>query len=141
MILQYYFSSAHQPFSNDPANAGLDEVPSLLEHAEAFSFQVEQIDTANWSDQQRSELYSMTMKAILARPPRERYAIREVFGSRRRGMGPYFGREVPALLVLEEECKQILEVYPHRRKGQIVTVRDGLWEWIKRREDERSVAV
>ena len=42
--------------------------------------------------------------------------IRQVFGSRKQGGLPYFGKQVPALLVYEEGQRVAVGVYPHSEK-------------------------
>lgn len=43
--------------------------------------------------------------------------IRQVFCSRQKGGLPYFGRQVPALLVFEKDQVIPTEVFPHRKSG------------------------
>jgi hypothetical protein len=55
----------------------------------------------------------------------KKFGIRRVFGSRRRS-GWLFGREVPALLVYEEEGEDPVDVYPHDELGIIKTTKQYL---------------
>ncbi len=49
------------------------------------------------------------------------YQLKEVFGSRRKGGGPYFGSGIPALLV--EEDGSAVDVYPHQKAAATLTIR------------------
>ena len=52
-------------------------------------------------------------------------SIRQVFGSRSRGMGPYFGRELPALMVYQRD--KVIDVYPRTEPdSRIRTIRRAL---------------
>ncbi|WP_322802634.1 hypothetical protein [Thermoflexus sp.] len=119
--LVYCFSSEAVPFSGE-ANAGLEEVPGLLERARQHGIEVEEVDLSRRGEAERRALYEQAAMAAV----RGRFEIRRIFGSRRRGYGPDFGREVPALLVYRGEDGFPAEVYPCRRRGRVMPIRDFL---------------
>jgi hypothetical protein len=115
------FSSGISPFREE-ANAGLEEVPVLLEEARWQGIDVEEVDLSKQDEEKRRALYEQAAAAAV----RSRCRIRELFGSFRRGYGRYFGREAPALLVYRGEERIPAEVYPCRRRGQAMSIRDFL---------------
>lgn len=119
--LVYCFSSGISP-SQEEANAGLEEVPGLLEEARRQGIDVEEVDLSMCDEEKRRALYEQAAAAAV----RSRCRIRELFGFRRRGYGRYFGREVPALLVYRGEERIPAEVYPCRRRGRVMSIRDFL---------------
>jgi hypothetical protein len=119
--LVYCFSSGISP-SQEEANAGLEEVPGLLEEARRQGIDVEEVDLSMCDEEKRRALYEQAAAAAV----RSRCRIRELFGSRRRGYGPHFGREAPALLVYRGEERIPAEVYPCRRRGRVMSIRDFL---------------
>ena len=119
--LVYCFSSGISP-SQEEANAGLEEVPGLLEEARRQGIDVEEVDLSKQDEEKRRALYEQAAAAAV----RSRCRIRELFGSRRRGYGPHFGREAPALLVYRGEERIPAEVYPCHRRGRVMSIRDFL---------------
>lgn len=106
-----------------PANQGfqLEEIRALLKQLEAQGVQLELVDTGNLSDEARMQAYlEAAMPAI-----RRKYRVQRVFGSKRFS-GRYFGKEVPALVVYEEEDRPPLDIYPHNKEGRVVTIREFL---------------
>jgi len=63
------------------------------------------------------------------------YRIRKVFGSAR-DSGKYFGREVPALLVYEND--ELIDVYPHEERGKLITIEEFLVRKLKEIEEKRG---
>jgi hypothetical protein len=57
-----------------------------------------------------------------------RYKISSVFGSRKQGDGPYFGRQIPALLVYEgREASTLVDAFPHQTQNrEYTTIADYL---------------
>jgi Asp-tRNA(Asn)/Glu-tRNA(Gln) amidotransferase A subunit family amidase len=122
--LVYCFSSGISPFREDreEANAGLEEVPGLLEEARRQGIDVEEVDLSKQDEEKRRALYEQAAAAA----EKSRCKIHKLFGFRRRGYGRYFGREVPALLVYRGEERIPAEVYPCRRRGRVMSIRDFL---------------
>lgn len=119
--LVYCFSSRVSPLA-DEASIGLEEVPGLLRQIRQWGISVEEIDLSARGDEDRKALYEQACAAA----NRSGCAIRRIFGSRRRGYGPFFGREAPALLVYRGKRPVPDEVYPCYREGRVMTIRDFL---------------
>jgi hypothetical protein len=104
-----------------PANAAFDRTAIIarLDALRAVGHDYELIDGAALSDQERSNLYGQASSA-LARAG-NRYRIRQVFGSRRRGGGDHLGNGVPALLVFTNG--EPVDVYPHQVGDGYETIR------------------
>jgi len=126
MKLRYYHSSEHAPLE-DRSNLGLEEVPKLLKRLERVGARAEFVDTADLAEKKLFDIYS---RHAVVPSVWNRYAIRQVFGTRRRG-GAFFGREVPALVVLANGDKSPVDVYPHLEGEHIVTIRDFLASFLK----------
>lgn len=124
MKLELFYSSKHLPF-DVPENEGfdLDEVLRLLEGLKDQAI-YSVTDTSALSKGDLYEVYKLAMVPAV-RKGRTGYNIRRVFGSRRIS-GHYFGREVPALLVYEEEGKNPTDVYPHQIGATVKTIREFL---------------
>jgi len=118
--LVYYFSSQVTPFQIEE-NIGLEEVPDLLEQVQQQGIHVDKVDLSTLSEEEQWKLYNEAVIAAMI----SKCAIRQVFGSRRRS-GWLFGHKVPALLVYRAMPNYPAEVYPCRRKGQVVTIREFL---------------
>jgi len=122
MTLQLWYDSTQQPFESDPANEDWGDARALWDKLKASGkAQCQEMDTSTLSDEEREEGY---WKAVV---PTQRYAcrgyaIRQVFGSQRKGAGPHFGRGVPALLVYKAEGKYPTDVYPHRERTGVFTI-------------------
>jgi len=123
MKLMYYHSSDHRVFMEDPANAGVGEVEKLLELVEQVGANVEIVDTAELEDEERLDIYA---RHAVGPAVRNRYPIRQIFGTRRRGGFVFFGRQVPALVVLKDGDRVPADVYPHGEGGRIITIREFL---------------
>jgi len=93
------------------SSTNVREIMGLLERAEAAGVSCERLDT---KDMDEAELEEWRNKAFGV-ATRFKQAIRQPFGSRREGMLPYFGKEVPALFVYEEGEADPVAVYPHRK--------------------------
>jgi hypothetical protein len=124
MKLEFYWAGEEQLFGV-PANEGIEEALGLLSsipHDE--SVLVEIVDTNELSEERIREVYSKACTPAIWK----HIGIRRVFGTKRRGDGPFFGREVPALLVYEAGERHPSDVYPHQKpgKGPVVTIRDFL---------------
>ncbi|GBC78033.1 hypothetical protein HRbin08_01519 [bacterium HR08] len=131
MYLELYYDPTCEIFRTDPANEGFPEVPRLIEEVRQKGIEVEIMDTGKMSEGERREAYEKA--AVLA--VRKKYRVRQVFGSRRYGYGPDFGKGVPALLVYKEKGDQYPEdVYPHEREGKIFTIKEFLEQLLKAEE-------
>lgn len=126
MKLRYYHSSEHDPME-DRANLGLEDVPTLLDQAGQVGASAEDVDTAEMTEEDRYKYYS---RHAVVPSFSNRYAIRQVFGTRRRG-GSFFGREIPALIVMANGDNSPMDVFPHQEGGNIVTIRDFLASFLK----------
>lgn len=71
----------------------------------------EPIDTKDMSEEELKRWREKAQSVAM----RYKQQMSQHFGSRRRGGFPYFGRQVPALLVYEDE-KVPTAVYPHTKK-------------------------
>lgn len=100
-----------------PENEGFDREAVIKLLAEQ-NVPFEVVGGSDLTDCVREDVY--VSEAIPAAG--NRYQIRNVFGSRRHGGGPYFGTAVPALIVLEDG--RPIDVYPHRsRDGEVTSIR------------------
>lgn len=123
MKLEFYWAGKEQVFGV-PANEGFEKVLKLLSSLQDKDISVEIVDTNNLSREELQELYSKAcMPAVW-----KHIGMRRVFGTKRRGGGPFFGKEVPALLVYEGGGGYPSDVYPHQKPGNgpVVTIRDFL---------------
>src|SRR3990170_3108196 len=89
-------------FVSDPANGGFEPraIIELLRGLEGRGHAVEVVDSETISDADRESLYWDAVEAV--ERGGARYGIRTIFGSRRGGGGPFFGDQVPALLMYKE---------------------------------------
>ena len=72
----------------------------------------ESIDTKDMSEEELKRWREKAQSVAM----RYKQQMSQHFGSRRRGGFPYFGKQVPALLVYEEGKKVATAVYPHSEK-------------------------
>lgn len=117
--LELYYDSTVEPFRREDFNRR--RILELLNKAEKRGVEVAVIDTASWDS---SMLYDIYLKACIP-SIRSGYGIRTVFGTARES-GRYFGRQVPALLVYEDDG--VTDVYPHDEKRRTVTIIEFLGE-------------
>jgi hypothetical protein len=81
----------------------------------------EQKDTAHMTEEDMAYWGYQVMAVAMRRG----LAVRQTFGSKRIGMLPYLGKQVPALLAYEAGKNIPVVIYPHRyRRGR--TIRDYL---------------
>lgn len=83
-----------------------------LEKAASLGVGVEELDTRHMPEEMLSSWRADASFAAM----RTHHAIRQVFGSRNLGGLPYFGKQVPALLVFDEDGSP-RDVYPHRTRN------------------------
>jgi len=101
-----------------PWHADLQAIQANLTRLEAKSVRCELLDTKDMPEQELDRWRNEAMAAAIWRQQR----IRQAFGSQKQGRLPYFGKQVPALLVYEEGEKMPVAVYPHSEKrGQAHT--------------------
>jgi hypothetical protein len=124
--LKLYYSTKQQPL-DDPANHGFSEAMDYLALARSQGIVCEKVDTSELPNNKVYEAYADAWRPSISR----KLAIRRVFGTRRRS-GCFFGREVPALLVYDENGDHPIDVYPHEELGRIVTIR----EYVRKLLDE-----
>ena len=122
MRLRLYYARGSE--IDDPANTGLEEALEFLPRLEAKGISVEIVDSSKLSREELREAYFEASQPAVVK----HFGVRLVFGSRRRGGGPFFGKEIPALLVYEEGAKYPSDVYPHQKPGggPVVTIKDFL---------------
>ncbi|MFQ5855749.1 MAG: hypothetical protein ACE5LU_08930 [Anaerolineae bacterium] len=118
--LKLYYNTQQEPADN-PANAGLFEAMELLSRLQNRGITCEKIDTAALPDETIYRAYADAWIPSVSK----KFAIRRVFGTRRRS-GCYFGREVPALLVYENDGEHPVDVYPREEFGRTVMLREFL---------------
>lgn len=72
----------------------------------------ESIDTKDMAEEELKRWHEKAQSVAM----RYKQQMSQHFGSRRIGGFPYFGRQVPALLVYKEDEKVPIAVYPHTKK-------------------------
>ena len=95
----------------EPWDANVGRIKTQLANLKERGIDYEVIHTATITE---DELDNWRDKAYLP-SVRWKLRIRQVFGSRSRGGLPYFGKQVPALLVYEEDNERPNAVYPHQK--------------------------
>lgn len=113
IILELYYDSTVEPFENPRFDFA--EVIKLLRLAMTSGITVRIVDTAGWDRELLIEYY----KQIVGK----RRGYGDIFGTRKK-KGWFFGREVPALVVLYERGQP--ELYPSRKGDSIITISDFL---------------
>lgn len=102
--LVFLFDSSVDPWGTD-----FQAIRSLLTRLAGEGIDCEVTDTHGMTGE---ELEAWRDQATVAAVFRHQ-AVRQVFGSRRQGGLPYFGKQVPALLVYESGERAPVAVYPH----------------------------
>jgi hypothetical protein len=121
MRLELFYDSTVEPFQREAFDQ--HRIFELLNKLKKKGMEITITDTASWNS---SMLYETYLKAVTP-SVYKRYSIRKVFGTTRES-GRYFGRQVPALLVHENDS--VIDVYPHDEKRSIVTIIEFLEELI-----------
>jgi len=123
MKLVLYWAGKERLFDLPP-NKGFEEALKLLSLLQEKGISVEIINTNKLPKEKLQITYEKACKVAIWK----HIGIRRVFGTKRRGGGLFFGKEVPALLVYEGEGEYPSDVYPHREpgKGPLITIRDFL---------------
>jgi hypothetical protein len=105
-----------------PENEGMyaQDPQRLLSAVREAGVEYRVVAPSSLSREELDDLYSR-----LAVPPsvRKRYSIKRIFGTNKYP-GSFFGRGVPALVVLDDGRPQ--DVFPHEEGGKIVTIKDYL---------------
>ena len=102
--LVYLFDSTVAPWETD-----VEAVQPALGRLEGEGVECEVINTHGMADEQLDYWRDQATVASVWR----HQAIRQAFGSRRQPGLPYFGQDVPALLVYERGERVPIAVYPH----------------------------
>lgn len=120
MKIEFYYQANR--IQSWPENEGLyGRMPDhLLGQMREAGVEYRMIDPSELSREELEDAYIR-----LAVPPsvRKRYGIKRVFGTNKYP-GSFFGRQVPALVILENGRPQ--DVFPHEEGGKIVTIKDYL---------------
>ena len=122
---------------DDPANAGYDdaEARSLLQGAPTSGHSFEVIDSDELSDDDRERRYFEAGVRAAAL----RIRLSSHFGSRIESGLSRFGREVPALLVYDNNGGTLVDVFPHSRAGGLlITIADFLTDTASRPHTPRG---
>lgn len=114
----------------DASKFGCDlrKVFSLLDALETSGLRCDRVNTDGWSDDQLADAYLQAIGPAVSK----KVEIRRTFGSRK-SAGFLFGRQVPALIVLDGETNRPIDVYPHRERGQKIEITDYLESCLERR--------
>jgi len=120
VILELYHDSTVEPFENPRFNT--IEVMKMLKEAEIRGFIVKIVDTAGWSRELLMERYKQIVRRC-----RKGGGI---FGPRNK-RGWFFGREVPALIILTEGGKP--ELYPAQIGNSLITISEILKKLLSKR--------
>ena len=104
-----------------PANLGVleDGVEPLLRRLREAGVEYRAIDV---SERSREELQEQYLRLAMRPSVSKRYRVKRIFGTNKYS-GGFFGRGVPALVVLDNE--RPVDVFPHEEQGgRIVTIAD-----------------
>ena len=110
---ELYFDSTIEPFRREAFDRR--RIFELLNRIEKKGVKITVTDTASWNS---SMLYEIYLRAVTP-SVHKGYSIRRVFGTARES-GRYFGRQVPALLVYENDS--IADVYPHDERRIVIKI-------------------
>lgn len=117
VALEFFYDSTVEPFRIDDVN--VPGILALLEEISVKGVKVTVHDTAGWDYAMQMDHYMRAVGVSV----RKRYGLRRIFGSARTS-GLFFGRQVPALLVIENG--EVTDVYPHMEAGRRHTITDFL---------------
>ncbi len=103
-----------------PENEGLygQQPERLLVRVREAGVEYAVIDVSGLSREALEDIYT---RLAVVPSVRKRYGIRRIFGTNK-CPGAFFGKSVPALVVLENGRPE--DVYPHEERGRIVTIKD-----------------
>ncbi len=118
MKLEFIYNSRiKDPWSDVP------KIVKNLEELKKFGVQYDIIDTIKMSDEKIQDLY---YKAYIP-SVKKNYRIRLIFGSRNYS-GTFFGKNQPALLVYEDDREIPIDIYPHEKERQKISIEESLEE-------------
>ena len=126
--LRLCYSTTTEPLSHS-ANEGFGKALQIFGQLQDEGVPCKLADTSRASKEEVHKAYAKAWPDSVSK----KYGIRRVFGTRRRS-GCFFGREVPALLVFENNRERPVDVYPHEELGRTVTIRDYLQDLIPERD-------
>jgi hypothetical protein len=115
--LHLYYDTTVEPFATVAGD--IARILTVLKSLQERGLDVELTDTSEWTGSMLYEVYSEVARLAAVK----RIRVRKVFGTAR-DSGKYFGREVPALLVYEED--NLVDVYPKIDRGKLITIEDYL---------------
>lgn len=105
MRLEFYYNSKVEPFRRY-----LDEIFSLLRKCEEKGIEYKIVDTKDMGNSEVNDIYiNACMPSVF-----KKYAIRKIFGTNRNS-GVFFAKQVPALLIYEDNQIAPSDVYPHEK--------------------------
>lgn len=117
MRLAFYYSTTTRPFDK----YDIPKILSALDRLQKKDIPSTKIDVSKMSEEQIGHTYiEATIPSVY-----RKYKIRQVFGSRKNS-GWLFGKQVPALLVYDDESKYPSDVYPHDMHDREVTIEEFL---------------
>jgi hypothetical protein len=102
-------------------NQGIDEV---LVNPDGFRYQgspLQLVDTAAMTGEDRISGY---MASAMWPSAVRHYEVHPMFGTGKY-KGIFFGEKVPALVIVDD-MGEVLDIFPHRKAGQEVTIRELL---------------
>jgi len=124
--LEYYMSSKTAPLKI-PCNEGIEAVPKLLQRLTMLGIPCKIVDTCQMSEKERGEIYN----SVIVVSVKDSFRRREIFRGKH-GKSNFFGREVPALVVYDDENKRkIIDVLPKKMGDRIITIKQSLEKFIE----------
>jgi len=124
---EYYMNSKTPPLKI-PYNEGIEAVPKLLEKLTMLGIPCKVIDTCQMSEKERGEIYNNVIIVSVE----DSFQRREIFRGKG-GKRNFFGKEVPALVVYENESKRkIIDVLPKKISDHIITIKQSLEKFLEK---------
>lgn len=118
MILELWYDSTQPPLDT-PENEDWNAVKMLWDNLrQRARLKCEQVDTADFSDKERTEAYDRT--AVVASTWKH-YRVSKLFWK-----GRAFGKAIAALVVWDTDRKGVPDVYPHMEGEHLVTIHSCL---------------
>lgn len=122
--LEFYYSSVE--FKLFEQYGDVNRILQLIKEVENAGIPCRIVDTKDMTDDERSNVYLTSCVPAV----KNKYPIRQVFGSKKYS-GTFFGTKVPALLIYGGG-RYPEHVFPHKEKGQLVTIEMFLETLIKK---------
>jgi hypothetical protein len=103
---------------DQPENKGFDRdhIVQVLDRLRSAGHTCDIVNSDGLSEEERTKRYFRAVGGA-----GNRYSVSALYGSRRRGGGPYFGKGVPALIVFDGS--EAVDVYHHEVGGDVQTIR------------------